>query len=64
MDKKIDIYLRMILILRYIQERLGHYSPKMMDIYFHVSKRDLGRIQNSADPLTIASNNEIEGHHP
>ncbi|NKB71379.1 MAG: tyrosine-type recombinase/integrase [Candidatus Latescibacteria bacterium] len=39
--------------LRYIQELLGHSSPKTTEIYTHVSRKDLGRIQSPADLLTL-----------
>ncbi len=35
--------------LRYIQELLGHKSPKTTEIYNHVSERDIGRIRSALD---------------
>ena len=39
--------------LWYIRELLGHSSSKTTEIYTHVSKKDLGRIQSPADLLTL-----------
>ena len=46
--------------LRYIQELLGHNSPKTAEIYTHVSKKDLGRIQSPADSLALK--NKVNDH--
>ena len=35
--------------LRYIQELLGYKSSKMIEIYTHVSRRDIGRIKSLLD---------------
>jgi hypothetical protein len=39
--------------LRYIRELLGRVSTKTTQIYTHVSRRELGRIQSPVDTLEV-----------
>jgi len=40
--------------LRYIQELLGHKSSKTIEIYTHVSNKDIGKIKSPLDSLQIS----------
>ncbi len=46
--------------LRYIQKLLGHSSSRTTEIYTHVSKKDLCRIQSPLDALPIARNRGMD----
>lgn len=44
--------------LRYIQELLGHNSPKTTEIYTHVSVKDIRRIKSPLDQMMMDSEGE------
>lgn len=47
--------------IRYIQELLGHQSLRTTEIYTHVSKKNLGRIQSPLDSLIRGRDEEKGG---
>lgn len=46
--------------LRYIQELLGHKSPKTTQIYTHVTRKDIARIRSPLDTLNLDSETVFE----
>jgi len=46
--------------LRYIQELLGHKKSKTMEIYTHVSNKDIGKIKSPLDSLQIREGGCLE----
>jgi hypothetical protein len=50
--------------LRYIQEFLGHSSPKTTEIYTHVSRKELGRIRSPLDTLGLKEDTYVKKINP
>jgi integrase/recombinase XerD len=46
--------------MRYIQELLGHKSPKTTQLYTHVSHKDIAPIRSPLDTLSLEGGDKGE----